>query len=218
MNCALYANEGLGNTPLEFIHDDCDVGGKQREQWDNRLRVPPSNILERYLGGDLAVLVELFSEFVGQRRPPPKVCPHISHQVQQPFRSSRGMGEHEFAVLIDNVHSVDNQERIAGRNMSIVRLEFLDQLERIGIRHALYLSIVTGRFVFRRWSRLKNGELGLEKLSPEELADFADWYCPCGKKNHNADNLKQLRLRFKKAREKTLGRDGSNSETTSTNE
>jgi len=52
--------------------------------------------------------------------------------------------------------------------------------------------------------------LGLEKLSPEELADFADWYCPCGGKSHDADNLKQLRLRFKKARDEVLGRDRSN--------
>lgn len=41
--------------------------------------------------------------------------------------------------------------------------------------------------------------LGLEKLSPEELADFADWYCPWGKKNHNADNLKQLRFTFQES-------------------
>jgi hypothetical protein len=33
--------------------------------------------------------------------------------------------------------------------------------------------------------------LSLESLSPEELADFADWYCLCGERNHNADNLKQ---------------------------
>lgn len=46
--------------------------------------------------------------------------------------------------------------------------------------------------------------LGLEKLSPEELADFADCYCLCGKETHNADNLKQQRLRFKKARESAL--------------
>jgi len=46
--------------------------------------------------------------------------------------------------------------------------------------------------------------LGLEKLSPEELADFADCYCLCGEERHNADNLKQQRLRFKKAREEAL--------------
>ena len=56
-----------------------------------------------------------------------------------------------------------------------------------------------------RWDLFAAGwGLGLEQLSPEELADFADWYCFCGGKEHNADNLKQQRLRFKKAREKQL--------------
>lgn len=41
--------------------------------------------------------------------------------------------------------------------------------------------------------------LGLEKLSPEELADFCDKHCLCGSDNHNPDNLKQQRIRFKKA-------------------
>jgi hypothetical protein len=68
------------------------------------------------------------------------------------------MGEYEFAVLVYNVHFVDNQEGIVGGNRSMVRLEFLDQLERIRIRHTLYLSFVTGKFVFRRWLHIKNGE------------------------------------------------------------
>lgn len=55
------------------------------------------------------------------------------------------------------------------------------------------------------WDFIKTGwGLGLENLSPEELADFADRYCLCGERNHNADNLKQQRLRFKKAREEAL--------------
>jgi hypothetical protein len=54
--------------------------------------------------------------------------------------------------------------------------------------------------------------LGLEKLSPEELADFADWYCLCGERSHNADNLKQQRLRFKKAREEALELEQSQNE------
>jgi uncharacterized protein YdcH (DUF465 family) len=44
--------------------------------------------------------------------------------------------------------------------------------------------------------------LGLQNLSPEELADFADNYCLCGRKDHNPDNLKQQRLRVKKALER----------------
>jgi hypothetical protein len=41
-------------------------------------------------------------------------------------------------------------------------------------------------------------EMGLDKLSPEELADFFDAFCPCGK-IHDADALKKQRLRTRKA-------------------
>ena len=54
--------------------------------------------------------------------------------------------------------------------------------------------------------------LGLEKLSPEELADFADWYCLCGEGSHSPDNLKQQRLRFKRAREEALELEESQNE------
>lgn len=40
--------------------------------------------------------------------------------------------------------------------------------------------------------------LGLEKLSPEELADVFDWYCPCGSKEHDPEALKKQRNRFKR--------------------
>jgi len=41
-------------------------------------------------------------------------------------------------------------------------------------------------------------DMGLGKLSPEELADFFDAFCPCGK-IHDADALKKQRLRTRKA-------------------
>lgn len=41
--------------------------------------------------------------------------------------------------------------------------------------------------------------LGLEKLNPEELADFFDAFCPCTEEGHDPDALKKLRRRFKRA-------------------
>lgn len=38
---------------------------------------------------------------------------------------------------------------------------------------------------------------GLEKLNPEELAYFFDWYCPCGSKEHDPEALRKQRNRFK---------------------
>lgn len=60
-----------------------------------------------------------------------------------------------------------------------------------------------GREGTDHWDFLMMGwGLGLQNLSLEELADFADEYCLCGRKNHNPDNLKQQRLRVKKALER----------------
>ncbi|HET9305794.1 MAG TPA: hypothetical protein VFO46_07195 [Candidatus Sulfotelmatobacter sp.] len=38
--------------------------------------------------------------------------------------------------------------------------------------------------------------LGIEKLTPEELADFFDQFCPCGNEGHDPDALKKHRSRF----------------------
>ena len=46
--------------------------------------------------------------------------------------------------------------------------------------------------------------LGLQSLSPEELADFADEYCLRGRTDYSPDNLKQQRLRVKKALEGSM--------------
>jgi hypothetical protein len=44
---------------------------------------------------------------------------------------------------------------------------------------------------------------GAEKLTPEELADFFDSYCPCACA-HDPDALKKLRARFQKALARTV--------------
>ena len=40
---------------------------------------------------------------------------------------------------------------------------------------------------------------GVEKLSPEELADFFDQFCPCGNRGHDPEALKKHRARFKRS-------------------
>jgi hypothetical protein len=39
--------------------------------------------------------------------------------------------------------------------------------------------------------------LGIEELTPEELADFFDWFCYCGEE-HSAEGLKKQRGRLQK--------------------
>jgi hypothetical protein len=40
---------------------------------------------------------------------------------------------------------------------------------------------------------------GIERLSPEELANFFDQFCPCGSEGHDPDALKKHRARFKRS-------------------
>jgi len=50
---------------------------------------------------------------------------------------------------------------------------------------------------------------GLEKLTPEELADLFDLYCPCGCEGHDPDSLKKQRNRFRDLLEEVLTRKGT---------
>jgi hypothetical protein len=45
---------------------------------------------------------------------------------------------------------------------------------------------------------------GLERLTPTELADFFDRFCPCGSEEHDTDALKKQRTRFKRAIQKAI--------------
>jgi len=46
---------------------------------------------------------------------------------------------------------------------------------------------------------------GLERLTSEELADFFDWYCPCGSEGHDPEALKRQRDRFKRTLSRAIG-------------
>jgi hypothetical protein len=43
---------------------------------------------------------------------------------------------------------------------------------------------------------------GIDKLSPEELADFFNQFCPCNSEGHDPDALKKHRARFKRSIER----------------
>lgn len=45
---------------------------------------------------------------------------------------------------------------------------------------------------------------GIERLTPEETADFFDSYCPCGSEGHDPDALKKQRARFQKVLSKSI--------------
>jgi len=50
-------------------------------------------------------------------------------------------------------------------------------------------------------------DMGVEKLTQEELADFANDMCLCGSKQHSPENLRKLRTRILKFLEVAVGGD-----------
>jgi hypothetical protein len=49
-------------------------------------------------------------------------------------------------------------------------------------------------------------DFGIENLTAEELADFANDECPCGSRDHAPENLRKLRSRVLAAREWNVAR------------
>jgi hypothetical protein len=135
-----------------------DVVRELREYQDDRLRFPPDQILERYLRGNLALLIELSFEFSTQWQFPRKVSAHLSYQGQRPTHVPSGVHDDKLFVLVNNVHVVNKPEHIGAGIRSRVRLEFLDELASTDILHTLYFSAISGKLVFRRWPRIQNGE------------------------------------------------------------
>lgn len=148
----------LDNNLLESHTNVSDIVRELDEFWDNRLDYPPTKVSERYLRGDLAVLVELSQHIGGHLLLRQKVSAHFSNEIQWSGEMADGMRDNEFPVLVGNVHLVDDPEGINVGRRAIVGLEFENDLECTSVRHALYLSVISGQFVFKRWRRIKNGK------------------------------------------------------------
>lgn len=122
------------------------------EHWDNRLVLPPTKLPERYLGGHLSFHLHwtftVNSEVSGVQLPrhlfPESqqlcFCPEVHvHAVDR---------QDQFPVLVANVHIVDDPKRISTRVGSCVRLQPLDSCQSRRAGDSLYLSTVSGHFVF----------------------------------------------------------------------
>jgi len=145
---------------LEPCYNAADVARELRQSWDDRLDYPPTKIPERYLRGDLGVLIELSFEFGGERSACSVLATHNLHKqiLRQPVHGRETANDDEFPVLVGNVHIVDDPEQIGPGTDSLVRLMFFNEFAGTGILHPLYLSFVSGEFVFKRWPFFKKGK------------------------------------------------------------
>lgn len=143
-----------------------------REHWDKRLVIPPTKFLEPYLSGHLHFHFHLASsentDIPRSRFPRPLL---FSESVRQRFGSEiHTHSEHcqdQFPVFVVYVHAVDEPKRITTRIGSSIRLQTVNSCKSTGTGDSLYLSAVTGHFVFCNRAHLgrpeKHGEFDLTR-------------------------------------------------------
>lgn len=119
------------------------------QSWSERLDVPPTKILERYLRNQLAVALEIHCQIDGSEF---GMCAlivcnkgtHLGSEFPRPRRDA----QNEFSVLIDTVEVMDNVDKSIDRIDSVIWLEQFDKSEGVGVCDSLYFSFVSGNAVF----------------------------------------------------------------------
>lgn len=151
---------------IELCNNASDVARELRQSWDDRMDYPPTKIPKRHLRGDLAVLIELSFEFRSERFTcAASVTQKLPSKISvKSLNQARGADDDQFTVLVGNVHIVDDQQRIKNGIDSVIRLKFSDEFQGISASHSLYLSFVSGEFVFRGWPNFKDGEFDVPEV------------------------------------------------------
>ena len=140
---------------------------KVHQRWNNRLTFPITKLSECYLGGHVGIHLDCSfrgSDVFGQGKFSISIANYsddvLGTGASGEFKVCAGVNDNEFPVLIESVHIVNDAERIIDRVApSLVWLESFDDSENVGIRNALYFSVVSAQFVFRKRFVPKNREL-----------------------------------------------------------
>ena len=138
-----------------------------RQRWDNKLVFPLSELGKHYLRKDFGILLDCFlsQSKLGHRESFSLAILHngangIDACARRECEIRATVNNGEFPMLIESVHVVDNADGIAlGVAPSLVWLQISDQGQNTGIRNPLYLSLISGKFLFRKWLFPKDREL-----------------------------------------------------------
>lgn len=142
----------------ETRHDPRDEIVKLIQQWDERLRLPLTEIPQGYHRGKLSIVLQIgFGFCLGDYSL--QVTHHrISEGVGINCDPTAGNAQDKFFVLIRNVHVMEQQQGIGSRIGGIVRLKPLDHVQNSDVADSLYFSFVTGKTVFVPWPRFQDGK------------------------------------------------------------
>ena len=150
----------------ESTNDISHIVRELRQSWDNRLVLPLTKLPERYVRGDVGIVLDC----VANRRAISlgKFSLAIQHDLSNKVisvgwdredRYRTGIDNRELAMFVESIHVVDDANRLVRSiGPSTVRLQSGDQFYDAEICNSLYLSVVSARFVFTAWPKFKHGK------------------------------------------------------------
>jgi hypothetical protein len=156
---------------------DHTIGGVQQlhQRWNNRFRLPLSELGERYLRGDLSIILDCSQrgEALSSRQRFSLVmrqdggdCVHANARRKGQTRAR--CHDCEFPMLIESVHIVDDANGIVRSiTPSLVWLQLFNQGQHSRVSDALYFSLVSGLFFFRRKPAI-DGKLKQTRMIPPQ--------------------------------------------------
>lgn len=124
------------------------------------LRFRATELTKRYCGNNLSVALEFALEINGKTsRYSALIANESVKNLSGKFNSCCHDNDDEFSVLVGNVEVMNDEKQRVDRISAVVWLKPFDEIANGGFSDALYFSFITGKKLFLRWPRLKDGEL-----------------------------------------------------------
>jgi hypothetical protein len=150
----------------ESRHDLDDVIMQLNERWEKRLKIPISEVSERYCRNDLGVVLNLSLPLsLGDYS---LLITHdaLHDNIVRKCDSTSTAAQDEFSMFVRNIHFVKDEKGVIEQVGGVVRLKPLNQATNGGVRNSLYLSFITGKMVFLPWPRFENGKFDIVTIFP----------------------------------------------------
>lgn len=146
---------------VELRHDPDHEVLKLVKGLNYGFRFRRTELIKRYLGDNLSVALELLLKIDGcASRYSALIAKGPLHHFHRELDCWRANHDHEFSVLVDNVKIVnDERQRVDVAPDAVIWLKLFDKSTDYRLSDSLYFSFVTGKNIFLRWPRLKDGKL-----------------------------------------------------------
>lgn len=160
-----------------------DLTERKSEQihqtWNSGFKFPLTEIPERYTRLQGSIALKLTLHLGGMKL---GMCPLITFNDGHEFdgnNSSTSIDTKEgLLMLIDNVEVVDDKQRVIKRVGGVVRLKPLDLFSSFSVDNPLYVSVISGNFLFLnrlfREDRKLNRhlvQLGADRELPNDMVE-----------------------------------------------